>query len=194
MSVDLVTITNDLAWRSNKTRNWKQWQLSKLKAADIDIDHTIKTFIKNNSTWQFNLEWANPDIKKFAVDNNIKTSTTDFDFFVICDLEFGKLPVVEIENTIKTMYNTSTTGGYFSFQSYYLNWQNDPAGLRKDLDDNMDIAVEQWVKQYLNISTYENSSLKISKPLTNIDSKGRLIAGSDFMYTHGNTRFWLWKK
>ena len=184
---------DDLAWKSKKTHNWKEYQLSKLKASDIGIDAKIKTFVKSNPTWRFNLTWANPSIKQFASDNNVIVDGDQYDFFVISDMEFGKLPLLEIERLIKYYYDVSKNGGYFAIQSYYLNWQNDTHAARPGLPLSIDSAVPRWVEQYIGVKTYTNDSLKISNPLANVDSDGRLIAGSDFMYTHGNMRIWLWK-
>ena len=190
----IIIQQDDLSWKHKRTHDWKSYQLSKLNATDIDIDSKVKNFILSHPTWRFNLTWANPDIKKFAASNQILVNDQQYDFFIICDMEFGKLPLVEIEELIREYHTVSNHGGYFAMQSYYLNWQNDDAVVKPELSDDMDQAVPQWVEKHLSISDFTNDSLKISNPLSNIDSQGRLIAGSDFMYTHGNIRFWLWKR
>jgi len=194
LKTDTLIDNTEYSFKSKKTSNWKHYQLRFMNAIDIDIDHKLKKFINSNSNWTFNIDFASPDIKNFVNKHGIKNNSINFDFFIINDLEFGKKPVSEIEHTLVDWYNISNNGGYFSFQSYYLNWNNQPNGLRKKLDDDMDVAVVQWVDQCLGISTYTNDSLTISDPLKNLSDTGELIAGSDFMYTHGNIRFWLWKQ
>lgn len=174
--------------------NWKKLQLRFLKADDISCDYKLKQFMLDNSSWIFDLEHASADIKNFAQENNINQSTAHCDFFMINDMEFGKIPLRSIETHIKNRFNNSEHGGYFAMQSYYFNWTNDQQCCYADLSDSMDLAVQQWVEKYLNITTYDNDSLAIDNPLENRDADGVLLSGSDFMYTHGNTRFWLWKK
>jgi len=194
MRPKLKIINEELSFKPKQTSSWKNYQLQFMNAADIDIDHKLKQFMLEHPSWVFNLDHASPDIQQFAEQNQVKESVTDFDFFIISNLEFGKNTVLFMETLITHWYNISRHGGYFSFQSYYLNWENNPNGLRMFVDDNMDIAVEQWVEQCLGISNYTNDSLTISDPLKRLTPDGIVIAGADFMYTHGNTRFWLWKK
>jgi hypothetical protein len=173
--------------------NWKKFQLRFLNADDISCDYVLKQKMQDNPSWAWNLDYASADIKIFA-DQKFKINNTNFDFFIINDLEFGKLPIKQLESTVVDLYNQSVHGGYFSVQSYYLNWHNQPEHCYQDIDDDMDIAVEQWVRDKMQIKNYTNASLQISNPLKNRLPNGELVAGSDFMYTHGNTRFWLWKK
>jgi hypothetical protein len=173
--------------------NWKQLQLKVFQAKDISVDHRVKRFMDQHPDWTFNLQWANSDIQQYAQQQNIRVSNENFNFFFACDLEFGKTPWSELEQSLKDWYQQSTHGGYFAFQSYYINWQNDPAALRLDLDDHLETAVDQWIQQHLGISTYDNDSLNLTNPLNNRTATGELISGSDFMYTHGNIRIWLWK-
>ena len=174
--------------------NWKKFQLRFLNADDIACDYVLKQKIQDNPAWVWNLDYASADIKLFADQAQVKINNKDFDFFIINDLEFGKLAIKQIEQTIVNFYNVSRHGGYFAVQSYYLNWPNQRDHCYQDLDDDMDIAVEQWVRDKMGIADYKNESLQISNPLKNRLPNGELVAGSDFMYTHGNTRFWLCKK
>ena len=186
-------ITTQKDFTENKTSNWRDRQLQLLKATDIQVDYNIKQFMSAHPDYVYNLTYASDWFKTYASDNNLKVSSEKFDFFINCDMEFGKLPVDVLEQTIKQQYQTSTQGGYIAFQSYYLNWQNDTQFNRLDLDDSMDRAVVQWVERYLGINNYTNECLQIDNPLTNVTDNGEIIAGADFMYTHGNIRFWLWK-
>jgi len=191
--ITVKVVNEDLAWTRKSTANWKRYQLKIIGAKDINADYNVTQFIKRNRSYTYNLTWANPSVKLYAQENNINVNNDNFDFYIICDLEFGKLPILELEETIKRYYSTSRKGGYFSFQSYYLNWTNDSRGCREDLTGNMDIALPLWIEKYLGIAKYTNNSLSLSSPLTNRTSTGELIAGSDFMYTHGNVRIWTWK-
>ena len=192
-STTIKVINQDLAWRRKKTNNWKEYQLNFIGATDIEVDHKLKQYITAHPDWTFNLQWANASIQAFAAQAGTKISNTQFDFYIICDLEFGKLPLAQLESTIKQLYQDSLHGGYFSFQSYFLNWNNQAEYCKAELHDDMDIALTQWIEQYLEIDNYTNDSLQISKPLTNVTAQGEVIAGSDFMYTHGNIRIWTWK-
>ena len=173
--------------------NWKRHQLRFLDADDIVCDYELKVHIQQYPDWQVHVEYASGDLKSYAEQHNM-VNNQDFDFFIINDMEFGKLNLLELEHIIKDLYNRSRHGGYFSVQSYFLNWNNQSECCRADLDDNMDRAAVEWVERYLGVNTYTNKSLKISDPLKNFTADGRLLAGSDFMYTHGNIRFWLWKE
>lgn len=175
------------------TTNWKRLQLRFLGADDIACDRELKVFMQQRPDWRYHVEFTSPDLKLFS-NQNCTVDNQDFDFFVINDLEFGKLRLDELETTIKNLHQTSRHGGYFSVQSYFLNWNNDADCRRTDLSDDFDQAVVEWVKQYIGVKNYTNRSLKISNPLSNITEDGKLLAGSDFMYTHGNIRFWLWKE
>lgn len=193
MNITITDLKGDPAFKYRSTRDWRYYQLSLLGADEIDVDHRLKSFVRRHCDLAYDVSWAHPQLAQF-VHENARVAHDDFDYFLITDLEFGKLPVNEIMRTIRDLYDRSRAGGYFSMQSYYFNWTNDPAYVYPDLDDDADVAAEQWIKQKLAIYSFTNESLVIKQPLNNIDSRGRVIAGVDFMYTHGNMRFWLWKK
>ena len=178
---------------SSSELNWKKFQLKFLQADDIACDYVLKQKIISNPTWKYNLDFASTDIKLFACENNIAVSNVDFDFFIITDLEFGKLPLKHLESTVFELYERSRHGGYLAVVSYYLNWNNDPDCCYNELDDNMDVAIEQWLKDVVKISNFKNISLPISNALSNRLPSGELITGSNFIYTHGDIRFWLCK-
>lgn len=175
------------------TTNWKRLQLRYLKVDDIACDYKLKVFMQKNPQWRYHVEHASPDLKLYAEEHCIVDSN-DFDFFVVNDLEFSKLSLDTLETTLQKLYNQSQHGGYFSVLSYFLNWHNRPECLRNNLSDDIDKAVVEWVEQYIGVKNYSNQSLKISNPQSNITDDGELVTGADFIYTHGNIRFWLWKK
>lgn len=175
------------------TADWKRLQLRFLDVDDIACDHDLKVFMKQHPDWQYHVDYASADLKLYSK-NYLTVDHDRFDFFIINHLEFGKLNLSQIENTIKNLYQRSQHGGYFSVQSYFLNWNNHDSERRLDLSDDIDQAVIEWVERYIGVENYSNQSLKISNPLSNVTDDGKLLSGSDFMYTHGNIRFWLWKK
>jgi hypothetical protein len=175
------------------TANWKSLQLKFLDADDIACDYKLKVYMRRRPNWKFHVEYSSPDLKLYSAEHCI-VDHEDFDFFIVNDLEFGKLNLNKLENTIRELHDKSRHGGYFSVQSYFLNWNNEDQCRYCNLSDDIDQAVVEWVEQYIGVKNYTNQSLKISNPLSNITEDGKLLAGSDFMYTHGNIRFWLWKE
>lgn len=192
IDTQITYLKGDPAFDTKSTRDWRRYQLDLLQADDIDADHALKCFVNNHSDLVYDTTWAHNDLTRFVA-QHATVSSEAYHYFFVTDLDFGKLPVAKLIKTLRELYDRSSHGGYFSMQSYYFNWTNDRSYTYPELDDDVDIAVEQWVKTELGIKTFSNQSLRIKQPLQNQDDQGRVIAGVDFMYTHGNIRFWLWK-
>jgi len=170
---------------------WKKTQLRYLNCKEIAADHKIKSYILANKNFVYNIEYAGTDIQLFIQKHNIKSSLDNYDFYIIIDFEFSKLPLEKIECGIRRLHGHASIGGYIAIQSFFINYNSNK--IYAEFPNSYDSSITYWIETVLKIQNYSNESLPLDNPLLRKTKDGELISGSDFMYVHGNIRFWTWK-
>jgi hypothetical protein len=170
--------------------DWKLLQQQICWFEDIKADAVIKRFV-NTHPVKFDTEFASPDLRDYVC-NNAKSGC---DFFIITDREFSKNSLTSITDTIHHKMSQASVGGYVSLLSYYLNWHNEEVD--KTYPDIFSVAIDQWIKklpyQIENVSAViDYPILKYERANYHPDSHG-LFEGKNFLFSHPNVRFWLWK-
>ena len=181
----------DTAKWDNYQHEWKKCQLKALGSSEIAPDYALKSYILSHKEYVYNIEYAGTDIQLFLKDHNIQTNNDKFDFYLITDFKFSKLPLEKIECAFRRLYGHAKIGGYAAMQSYFINYNSNK--LYSEFPDSYSQSVPYWVETVLKIENFTNETLQLDNPLLRKTSDGQLISGSDFMYVHGNIRFWAWK-
>jgi hypothetical protein len=171
-------------------KDWKHLQQQVCWFEDIKADAVIKRFVDSHPV-EFDTEFASPDLKDYFY----KNATQGPDFFIITDREFSKNSLMSITDTIHHKMSQASLGGYVSLLSYYLNWQKEEVD--KNYPDIFSVAIDQWIKklpyQTENVSTViDYPILKYERANYHSDSHG-LFEGKNFLFSHPNVRFWIWK-
>ena len=171
-------------------KDWKKLQQQVCWFEDIKADAVVKRFVDEHPVG-FDTEFAAPDLKDYV----FKNAKLGSDFFIISDREFSKNSLTSIVDTIHHKMSQASLGGYVSLLSYYLNWQNEEVD--KSCPDIFSVAIDQWIKklpyQTENISTViDYPILKYERANYHPNSHG-LFEGKNFLFSHPNVRFWVWK-
>jgi len=172
------------------TKDWKVLQQQYCWFEDIKADAVIKRFVDSYPV-EFDTEFASPDLKDYV----FKNAKLGSNFFIITDREFSKNSLTSITDTIHYKMSQASLGGYVSLLSYYLNWQKEEVD--KNYPDIFSVAIDQWIKKLPyrveNVSTViDYPILKYDRANYHPDSRG-LFEGKNFLFSHPNVRFWIWK-
>ena len=170
--------------------DWKKLQQQLVGFSDIKADAIVKRFV-DASNFGFDVEYANVDNKKHVNESN----KVGNNFFIITTQEFSKKSLKEIKHIIGQKMETATVGGYVSLLSYYMNCRD--IEVEKTMPDIFSNAVDSWIKtipyRTENVSAIiDYPILKYERPNYHEDSHG-LFEGKNFLFSHPNVRFWLWK-
>lgn len=170
--------------------DWKILQQQLCWFEDIKADAVIKRFIDAHQV-TFDTEFAAPDLQDYV----FKNAKRGNDFFIITDREFSKNSLAAIRATIDNKMSKASLGGYVSLLSYYFNWQDEEVD--KSYPDIFSKAIDQWIHnlpyETENISTViDYPILKYERANYHPTSHG-LFEGKNFLFSHPNVRFWLWK-
>ncbi len=172
--------------RRQYSKDWKELQQQFCYFDDIKADADLKRFINDHSNLAFDTEWAAPSLKSYA-DNCVGAGN---DFFIITGLEFSKKSLSDIESIIHAKMAAATLGGYVSLLSYYLNWSDEKVD--KTLPNLLSDSVDQWIKNFG--YKVDNISKVSDYPMLQYDTFCYgLLEGKNFLFSHPNIRFWLWK-
>lgn len=171
--------------------DWKELQKKMCWFEDIKADAIIKQFVDSHPSATFDVEWAAPDIKKYVEAN----AAVGSDFFIITNREFSKNSLPRIEEIIHQKMAAASIGGYVALLSYYLNWTG--KDVDKTLPDLMSKAVDCWVNKFPyrvdNVSQVNDYPIYKSDSVNYRDTARGLYEGKNFLFSHPNVRFWLWK-
>lgn len=127
---------------------WDKIQLRYFKEdCKIRREKNIEDFIITNGIKKIHLIKDNLILENFLKKNNIETvPASHSELVVITSQQFSRLhPGIMIKKLTDLVNNTPIV--YFCLNKYYLN--SIESVCNKDLDDNYDAAVVQWLKQQI---------------------------------------------
>lgn len=113
------------------------------------------------------------------------------DFYLVTELELGKLPLGDLFALYKKLYDRSKVGIYLAVLSYYLQPDKTYPHLTGSYSENIDRVFRENLSFADRI---ENCSTVIDYPLVQAQVKGFMEEGANYIFVHPNIKFWLWKK
>jgi hypothetical protein len=140
-----------------------------------------------STNWTLDLSYCHRSLKEMLMP--CTTAHQYSDFFVLTDIELGKLPLETFFKLVRKKYNDSKFGGYIAVLSYYLNTNV----VRHDLQGSYSENIAQVFSENLSyVNRLENLSSVTDFPI-NKTKNNVLIEGSNFIFVHPNIRYFLWK-
>ena len=174
------TTVNDAA-----TARWYHLQKKIQGWNEISADQGILDLVESND-WCVDVSYAHDNLRR-RLAHRISCRP---DFFVVSHLQLGKLPIETITDIVRQQFDSARCGGYVALLSYYLN-----SIRRYDcMGDTYSQTIDLVLRQLWEFSPgIENVSTMTDYPILNALRHERLIEGTNFLFVHGNVRYFLWK-
>jgi hypothetical protein len=136
-----------------------------------------------------NLDYCHRGLKNLLIDFEAIPYEQP-DFFVITELELGKISLSELFSLYETSYKQSRYGIYVAALSYYLEPDQVDSTLKDSYSKNIDTVFR---KNFHYADRVEDYSVVTDQPLKDLDDNGCLVEGSNYIFVHPNIRYFLWK-
>jgi len=152
----------------------------------ITPDETVINRLSDKN-WSIDTKHCHLSLKQSL--SKFSNETGSSDFFILTDVEIGKLPLDVFFKIVKKKYESSKHGGYIAILSYYLNVKVSDPSLTGSYKENIETVFSNNLSY---VSNLENVSDVVDFPI-NIVVDDELVEGANFIFVHPNIRYFLWK-
>lgn len=167
--------------------NWYKLQQDFQGWKGISPDKVVLDRIREKN-WSIDLRYCHFSLQQALA--NFESKNNRPDFFIMSDLEIGKLPLDVVFKMIKQFYDNSKFGGYIAILSYYLNVRKPDRTLTGSFKQNIETVFSRNLSY---VSNLENLSTVNDYPINTLEN-GVLLEGTNFIFVHPNIRYFLWKQ
>jgi hypothetical protein len=166
-------------------KDWYELQKRVYQFEEIEQDQMVISRVRDNN-WTVDLDLAHKNLKSKLADRVSQTP----DIFILSDIEISKLPLEYVMKIVDKKFQRSRYGGYFALLSYYLNSKIKFDNLGESYKNNIDTVVRKFTSYAGRVENYTTMN---DYPIEVLNKRGDLLEGSNYIFVHGNVKYWIWK-